>query len=71
LETIDDDLDKEGVLLVRVSDESGKLAEQFRIEVVPSLVLFRNKRPYLFKGDVTDEKKAISWLKEKLANIKN
>jgi hypothetical protein len=47
------------------------LAEQFKIEVVPSLVLFQNRRPYMFKGDVADEKHAISWLREKLESRNN
>ena len=56
---------------VRLSDENGKLAEQFKIEVVPSLVLFQNRRPYHFKGDVADERRAISWLREKLDGNKH
>ena len=55
---------------VRISDETGKLAEQFKIDVVPSLVLFQNRRPYMFKGDVADEKSAIEWLKGKLEDAR-
>ncbi len=31
LETIDDDLDREGVVLVRLADEDGHLADKYKV----------------------------------------
>ena len=70
LETIDDDLDREGVILVRLAasgnDVEGHLAEKFGVDIVPSLVLFKYGRPHRFEGEIGDERKAIDWLREKL-----
>ena len=75
LETIDDDLDREGVILVRLavtgtSMESAEahLAQKFGVDIVPSLVLFKYGRPHRFEGEITDEKDAIAWLRSKLAS---
>ena len=66
LETIDDDLDRIGVLLVRIADDDGSHAEKHGVDIVPSLVLFKRGRAHQFKGDVGDEKRAIQWLKENI-----
>ena len=76
LETIDDDLDREGVILVRLqatgndmeeaAEAAGHLAEKFGVDIVPSLVLFKYGRPHRFEGEISDEEEAIEWFREKL-----
>ena len=69
LETIDDDLDREGVILVRLAAEfPTHLAEKFNVDIVPSLVLFKYGRPHRFEGEIGDEQKVITWLREKLSS---
>lgn len=74
LETIDDDLDREGVILVRLAATGNDaeypthLAEKFNVDIVPSLVLFKYGRPHRFEGEIGDEQKAITWLREKLSS---
>ena len=69
LETIDDDLDKAGITLVRVADENAVFAEKYEIDMVPALILFHEGRPYQFKGEVTNEEEAVKWFKKKLASF--
>ncbi len=69
LETIDDDLDKENVHLVRLEDGDGTFADKHELDMVPCLVLFHEKRPKIFKGEVSDENEAIKWFKETLASF--
>ena len=69
LETIDDDLDREGVHLLRLQDENGELADKYELDVVPCLVLFHEKSPYIFKGEVGDENEAIKWFRATLASF--
>jgi hypothetical protein len=68
LETIDDDLDREGVTLVRLADSNNHYADKFELDVVPSLILFHERRPSIFKGEIGDENSVIEWLREKLAS---
>ena len=51
LETIDDDLDREGVILVRLADENGNFADKYTLDMVPALMLFHEGRPHVFKGE--------------------
>ena len=74
LETIDDDLDREGVVLVRlaaagnIAGSPSDLAQKFGVDIVPSLVLFKYGRPHRFDGEIGDEQMAIAWLREKLSS---
>ena len=74
LETIDDDLDREGVILVRLAatgndaESAVNLAERFGVDIIPSLVLFKYGRPHRFEGELGDEQDAITWLREKLTS---
>ena len=71
LETIDDDLDQDGVHLVRLEDKNGEYADKYELDVVPCLVLFHEKRPRFFKGQISDEKEAIKWFKKTLASFED
>ena len=74
LETVDDDLDREGVILVRLAatgnhaNSAFHLAEKFGVDIVPSLILFKYGRPHRFEGEISDEQDAIAWLREKLTS---
>ncbi|XP_039290483.1 uncharacterized protein LOC111055351 isoform X3 [Nilaparvata lugens] len=60
LENIDDELDESGIIFVTTEDTS--LAKKHGIKTFPTIVLFRNKEPVLYKGDVEDEDEVLSWL---------
>ncbi len=49
LENIDEDADKAGIAMVKVSDEA--LAREFGIETLPALLYYRNKVPLLYDGE--------------------
>ena len=40
LETIDDDLDLEGVILVRLADENGNVADQYSLGMTRDINIF-------------------------------
>merc|ERR1712079_156186 len=69
LETIDDDLDLEGVILVRLADENSKVADHYSLDMVPCLILFHEGRPYIYKGEISDENEAIKWFRKKLVSF--
>lgn len=48
LENIDDELDKEGIVIVRLDDE--KEAKEYGIDHLPTLVYFENKIPAIYEG---------------------
>ena len=50
LETIDDDLDHIGIILVRLADENGAFADKHELDMVPALMLFHESRPHQYKG---------------------
>uniref|UniRef100_A0A146M1J4 Thioredoxin domain-containing protein n=1 Tax=Lygus hesperus TaxID=30085 RepID=A0A146M1J4_LYGHE len=60
LENIDDELDESGMVFVTTEDTA--LAKKYNIKSFPALVLFRNKEPLPFKGDIEDEDEVLSWL---------
>ncbi|XP_075212452.1 hulk isoform X4 [Lycorma delicatula] len=60
LENIDDELDENGMVFVTTEDTA--LAKKHGIKSFPSLVLFRNKEPLMYKGDIEDEDEVLSWL---------
>lgn len=49
LENIDDDLEKEGIVIVKMDDD--KEAKEFGIDDLPALVYFENKLPAIYEGD--------------------
>lgn len=48
LENIDDDLDKEGITLVRLDNKEE--AKEYGIDHLPTLVYFENKIPAIYEG---------------------
>lgn len=48
LENIDDDLDKEGLTLVRL--DNAEEAKEYGIDHLPTLVYFENKIPAIYEG---------------------
>lgn len=48
LENIDDDLDKEDIIIVRMDDKD--TYKQFGIDDLPTLVYFENKLPAIYEG---------------------
>ena len=49
LENIDDDTDKHGIQFVKIDD--GKVAKEFGIDELPTLVYFENEIPSLYDGE--------------------
>lgn len=49
LENIDDELDKEGIVIVRLDDENE--AKEYGIDHLPTLVYFENKIPAIYEGN--------------------
>ena len=72
LEKIDDELHKElNVHLVKIEDaldvdESVSLADRHGVDVVPALMLFKERRPLIYHGDLASERKVFMWVKNQL-----
>ena len=54
-----------------VSSPSSEYADKYELDVVPCLVLFHEKRPRVFKGQISDEKEAIKWFRKTLASFED
>lgn len=63
LENIDHDLESFDVHLVRLPDD-GSFAHAYQIDVIPTLVLFREGKPTVFKGDLGTEHKVVEWIEK-------
>ena len=50
LETIDDDCDRNGIILVKL--DNPQEAQQYGIDEIPSLVYFEDTIPHLFEGNL-------------------
>lgn len=50
MENIDDELDKEGIVIVRLDDENE--AKEYGIDHLPTLVYFENKIPAIYEGNI-------------------
>lgn len=57
--------------MVRLEDQNGEYADKYELDVVPCLVLFHEKRPRVFKGQISDEKEAIKWFREIVASFED
>ncbi|XP_065225798.1 uncharacterized protein hlk isoform X2 [Planococcus citri] len=62
LENIDDELDKEGIVIVRIDNDEE--AKEYGIDHLPTLVYFENRIPALYEGDLINEEEVLSWLME-------
>ncbi|EEB16861.1 predicted protein [Pediculus humanus corporis] len=62
LENIDDDLEKEGIVIVKMDDD--KETKEFGIDDLPALVYFENKLPAIYEGDLFNEDEVLKWLVE-------
>ncbi|GFT85176.1 thioredoxin domain-containing protein [Trichonephila clavipes] len=60
LENIDDDALRHGIPFVKIEDR--KLASEYGIETLPTLVYFENKMPNFYQGDLTKEEDVLDWL---------
>ena len=60
LETIDDDCDRQGIILVKL--DNPQEAAQYGIDEIPSLVYFDEKIPHLFEGSLENENEVLGWL---------
>jgi thiol-disulfide isomerase/thioredoxin len=60
LETIDDDFDVHNIIMLKMSDTSE--ARQYGVKDFPSLILFVDKIPELYEGDLTDANNVLEWV---------
>jgi len=60
LEEIDDDLDKYGIMFVKISDE--KEAEEYGIESFPALVVFENGIPNMYGDSLESGEAVLTWI---------
>ncbi|XP_030752651.1 uncharacterized protein LOC115879799 isoform X2 [Sitophilus oryzae] len=62
LENIDDDLEREGIVIVRIDNDAE--AKEFGIDHLPTLIYFEDKIPSLYEGDLMNEEEVLAWLIE-------
>ncbi|CAH1647258.1 unnamed protein product [Spodoptera littoralis] len=62
LENIDDELEKEGIVIVRMDNENE--AKQYGIDHLPTLVYFEENIPAIYEGDLMNEDEVLEWLIE-------
>ncbi|CAK9820795.1 Protein disulfide-isomerase A5 [Anthophora plagiata] len=62
LENIDDELEKEGIVIVRMDNDAE--AKEYGIDHLPTLVYFENKIPAIYEGDLLNEDEVLEWLIE-------
>lgn len=62
LENIDDELEKEGIVIVRMDNDAE--AKEYGIDHLPTLVYFENKIPAIYEGDLLNEDEVLEWLVE-------
>lgn len=60
MENIDDELEKEGIVIVRIDDADE--AKEYGLDHLPALIYFENKIPSLFEGDLMNEDEVLEWL---------
>lgn len=62
LENIDDELEKEGIVIVRMDNENE--AKEYGIDHLPTLVYFEENIPAIYEGDLMNEDEVLEWLIE-------
>ncbi|KAJ6634044.1 putative protein disulfide-isomerase C1F5.02, partial [Pseudolycoriella hygida] len=60
LENIDDELEKEGIVIVRIDNAAE--AKEYGLDHLPALVYFEDKIPALYEGDLMNEEEVLEWL---------
>lgn len=60
LENIDDELEKEGIVIVRI--DNADEAKEYGLDHLPALIYFEDKIPSLFEGDLMNEDEVLEWL---------
>ncbi|XP_055320477.1 uncharacterized protein LOC129577457 isoform X13 [Sitodiplosis mosellana] len=60
LENIDDELEKEGIVIVRI--DNADEAKEYGLDHLPALVYFEDKIPALYEGDLMNEDEVLEWL---------
>ncbi|XP_057665660.1 uncharacterized protein LOC130899613 isoform X2 [Diorhabda carinulata] len=62
LENIDDDLEREGIVIVRIDNDAE--AKEYGIDHLPTLVYFEDKIPSIYEGELMNEDEVLKWLIE-------
>ncbi|KOB72664.1 Protein disulfide-isomerase A5, partial [Operophtera brumata] len=62
LENIDDELEKEGIVIVRMDNEAE--AKEYGIDHLPTLIYFEENIPAIYEGDLMNEDEVLEWLIE-------
>lgn len=65
LENVDDDLEREGIVIVRIDNKAE--AKEFGIDHLPTLIYFEDKIPALYEGDLMNENEVLEWLVQQKA----
>lgn len=60
MENIDDDLEKEDIIMIRIDNEVE--AKEYGLNHLPALVYFENKIPAIYEGDLMNEDEVLEWL---------
>lgn len=60
LENIDDELEKEGIVIVRIDNAAE--AKEYGLDHLPALIYFEDKIPALYEGDLMNEDEVLEWL---------
>lgn len=60
LENIDDELEKEGIVIVRI--DNADEAKEYGLDHLPALIYFEDKIPALYEGDLMNEDEVLEWL---------
>jgi ribosome-interacting GTPase 1 len=60
LENIDDELEKEGIVIVRIDNDAE--AKEYGIDHLPTLMYFEDKIPAIYEGDLLNEDEVLEWL---------
>ncbi|TRY76604.1 hypothetical protein TCAL_03494 [Tigriopus californicus] len=64
LETVDDELDKQDILMVKLSDH--REAKEWGIDDTPAIVYFENGIPFLFEGGLTSAEVILEWFLDQI-----
>lgn len=60
LENIDDELEKEGIVIVRI--DNADEAKEYGLDHLPALIYFEDQIPSMYEGDLMNEDEVLEWL---------